>query len=86
MNYILSIAFHGWIFQPSHKQVFPHRFHLIRFGFIQTRINEVELSKMLYEPMRRKENASQISTVTQIQAWPLLLFQWYIILLVTLYC
>lgn len=66
-NYILSIAFHGQVIQPSHKQVFPHRFHPITFGFIQSRINEVELSKMSYEPVGRKEMHIELAQLSKFK-------------------
>lgn len=48
-----------WEEHPAKPQAsFPSRLHLIAFGFIQSRIIEVKLPRMLPNPVGRKENAS----------------------------
>lgn len=48
-----------WEEHPAKPQAsFPSRLHLIAFGFIQSRIIEVKLPRMLLNPVGRKENAS----------------------------
>lgn len=62
-----------WEEHPAKPQgSFPTRLHLIAFGFIQSRIIEVKLPRMLLNQWEEKK-MHHVSTITSIQTWPLLL-------------